>query len=100
MIVSGDGSLVATLDRTASTQFKLTNGSLTSLPDGRSAIFGKTFLPLPPPLIAIIMRGGAQPRDQVPFLAQTNYDQQGQQTLRLTIAGDRKFKKKNVPAKN
>lgn len=100
VIVSGDGSLVATLDRTASTQFKLTNGSLTSLPDGRSAIFGKTFLPLPPPLIAIIMRGGAQPRDQVPFLAQTNYDQQGQQTLRLTIAGDRKFKKKNVPAKN
>lgn len=93
VVVNADGTPVATFDRRTSTQFKLTNGSLTTQ-DGRSAIFGPVRLPLPPPLEPIIFRKGAQPRLQVPFVAQTNYDENGGKTLGLTTLIDRKLKKK------
>ena len=98
VVVNGDGTPVATFDKRLSTQFKLTNGSLTTLKDGLSAVYGPIHLPLPPRLIPIVFRKGAPPH-QVPFVAETDYDYGGKKLV-LTALKERKFKKRNVPAKN
>ena len=96
VVVNGDGTPVVTFDKRASTQFKLTNGSLTTLGGGLSAVYGPGPLPLPPPLTPIKFRKNARPGDEVPFVAATHIGSHGKQSLTLTALGERKLEDKMI----
>lgn len=99
VVVNGDGTPVATADKRASTQFRLTDGKLTVLDSELAAVYGPVGLPLPPRLIPIRFSKTASPHAIAPFVAETNKDpQHPEANLTLTALGDRKFEEReNIP---
>lgn len=89
VVLNSDLRPVVTLDRRASTKFRLTNGNLTVLDSELTAIYGSTPIPFPPPLIPVVFTKNPRSGAILPFLAETNNREKG--ILTLTALGESEF---------
>ena len=92
VVVNDDGTPVATSDKRASTVFRLTEGKLTVVESGRTAILGPVPLPWPPVLAPLRFNEKPPPAIIAPFVAETNITDPHKETLVLYALDGRKLK--------
>ena len=88
VVVNTDNTPVVTADKRPGTQFRLTNGTLTVLDSELTAVYGRTGIPFPPPLIPVLF--AKKPSHEIlPFVAETNKRPGGESPLVLTVLAQR-----------